>query len=161
MVKYRQLDKPEFNLKSYLRSIRWSVAALRQCSPKLGIVLFFSSILSSIIPVLSTIVLGTLISRFAKTNSNSYDGLIMWLVLAILLFLTGSILEELGQYIRRRLTDELALFMQKKLYGHANRLPLAFFEDNRSLNQLFLVRNGSGASSVLAPVNSAINVVVG
>jgi len=161
MANFKLLDKPKFDLKSYLRSIRWSVAALQQCSPKHGILLFTFSIFSSIIPVLSTIVLGTLVSRFVKTNNGSYDGLIMWLVLAIMLFLTGSILDELGQYIRSNLTDELALFMQKKLYGHANRLPLAFFEDNRSLNQLFLVRNGSGAASVLAPVNSAINVVVG
>jgi len=160
MVNYNRLDKPEFSLKSYFRSIRWSVAALRQCSPSLGILLLFSSVLSSLIPVFSTVVLGILVSRFVKTN-NSYDGLIMWLVLAILLFLTGSILKELEKYIRSNLTDELALFMQKKLYGHANRLPLAFFEDNRSLNQLFLARSGSGASSVLAPVNSAINVVVG
>ncbi len=160
-MKYNQLDKLEFNLKSYLRSIRWSIAALKECSPRLGIFLLSFSILSSIIPILSTIVLGTLISHFVKTNNNTPDGLIIWLVLAILLFLTGSILEELGQYVRNKLTDDLALFMQKKLYEHANQLPLSFFEDSKSLNQLFLVRNGSGASSVLAPVNSAVNVAVG
>ena len=159
MKSYRNPTESSFNLNTYLRSVRWSIMALKQCAPKLGISLLSCSVLSSIIPVLSTIVLAILVNRFVKADGQ--DGLIMWLILAILLFLLGSMLEELQKYFRSSLTDKLSLFMQEKLYLHANQLPFAFFEDSHSLNQLFRVRSGSGASSVLAPINSAINVATG
>ncbi len=160
MKNYRYPDETNFNLNTYLRSVRWSIIALKQCAPKLGMSLLSCSALASVIPVLSTIVLGILVNRFVKVN-DSQNGLIMWLVLAILLFLLGSLLEELQKYFRSCLTDKLSLFMQEKLYRHASSLPFAFFENSSSLNQLFRVRSGSGASSVLAPINSAINLVTG
>ncbi len=150
-------EQSDFNIKTYLRALRWSISALKQCAPGTSLALIFCSVLASFIPVLSTIVLGVLAGRFVRGNG-SQDKLIMWLTIAVVLFLLRSLLEELGKYFRRCLNDELSLFMQIKLYKHANQLPLAFFEDNRSLNQLFRVRS-SGISSVFAPVGSSINVV--
>lgn len=160
MAKYSIPNQSSFNVKTYLRTVKWSIAALNECAPKFGLSLFLCSALASLIPALSTIVLGILVSRFVKTDINQ-NGLTMWLVLALLLFLSNSLLEELQKYLRGNLSDKLSLFMQEKLYRHANHMSLAFFEDNQSLNQLFRVRSGSGASSVLAPVDSSINIVTG
>ncbi len=156
--------KTEFSFKTYLQSLTWSFKAIRECSPQRGLHLLVSSIIASAIPVLSTVVLGLLVDRFVKVGSSqggSQGSLFFWLVLAIFLFFAGSLLEEAQKYLRGCLADELSLFLQAKLYRHANRLPLSFFENSRSLDQLFRVRSGSGSSSILGPINSAINGVTG
>lgn len=151
------------DFKNYKKAFGWTIRQLWACSPRLTSSLIGSSLVNSFIPALSTLAIGLLIQ--SVSDGDAMNGAleftlasppVFWIALVILLFLLGTFLDELVQFFSSRLSDELAVHVQSKLYSHAADMDLPFFEDATSLDKVFRFR-ASVNKGFLAPVMAAIN----
>ncbi len=151
------------DFRNYKKAFVWTVRQLWGCSSRLTLSLLGSSLINSFIPALSTLAIGLLIQSLSTDDvmSGALDFTLasppgFWISVVILLFLLGTFLDELVQFFSSRLSDELAVHVQSKLYSHAADMELPFFEDASSLDKVFRFR-ASVNRGFLAPVMGAIN----
>jgi len=156
---YQSVRSAHLSARSYWQALCWSTRQAWDCSGPLTSALFTTNLLSSTIPAISTLALGALIHRLNQPQADPGD-ISLWLVIAVAIFLIGAWIEGLQNYCQERLTDELNLFVQEKLYRHAGTLDLAFFENSNSLDQLFRMRTGV-LRGLLGPMQATIGGVSG
>ncbi len=153
----------ELSLKSYFKALSWSILGLYHSSPFKSLQLALFSIANGLVPALLTLATGKFV-QYLNTGEGhvlDVDRALFWLIAALCTLFAGLLLEIMQEYLQDCLSDDLTLYMQKLLYEHANKMDLAFFEDNSSLDKTFRVGKGSGTSSLLGPVQTAIDGCVG
>ena len=144
--------------KKFRKAIFWSFWLAWSTSRRLCCALAGCFLLNALIPVASTATLALLIGELKDINPGeaaSFQRLLFWLGLSIGLFAVGFLAGEIQGFARKRLGDESGLRIQTRLYSHASRMDLAFYEESESLNQIFRA-NISGTGSALGAIQSTM-----